>query len=211
MKSIPITLLTLFTLIVILLLVRSRWHSFAPRTRTSLLASALVAIGVFVFGRREAWVTSSDQLNCGFYWAAIAGYLLLLAIHSLNRPRWLTSASAVILAAPILTSSIFLPLTGIFHSTPRRVVPLGNNLYVSWQAFTELGPSSSGVDVDIFYRPPILPFLQHSRLGGRFYNRRCEAAATEVALQPDHDSVWVRCPPLPGSGESDPGEFLRLH
>lgn len=139
------------------------------------------------------------------------GDLLLLTLLSLNHPRWLTSASAIILAIPILGASIFLPLAGIFYPPPRRLQPLGEHLYVSWQEYAVRGTPSSGVDLEILYRPPLLPFLQHSRLAGRFYNQHCNAVATEVVLQPDHNSVFVRCPSWPNTSGNNPGDLLRLH
>lgn len=211
MQQIPFILTTLAALGVLIFLVRSRWQTLRHSTRRWLLGVFLAAIALFVSGYVTHWVTISDRLNSAVYWAAVAGYLLLLSIHSLTRPRWITSITAIVLAAPILASSLFLPLGSIFHPNPRRVVALGNDLYASWQPFVETGASSSGVDVEIFYRPPILPFLQHSRLGGRFYNRRCNAGATEVALQPNHNFAFVRCPPWPNSTDSSPGELLRLH
>ncbi|GAC1356323.1 MAG: hypothetical protein NVSMB3_02510 [Acidobacteriaceae bacterium] len=168
-------------------------------------------MAIFATGYATHWTTSSDRLNSAAYWSAIAGYLFLLCVHSLARPRWITAITAVVLATPILASSLFLPLGGLFHPSPRRIQPLGDNLYASWQTFVELGPSSSGVDVDIFYRPPLLPFLRHTRLSGRFYDRRCQGAATKVLLQPDRSSVFVRCPAWPGSVDATPGDYLRLH
>ncbi len=211
MQQIPLTIITLAALSVLLLILRARWKTLRCRTRRSVLLVAIAAIALFVVGYATHWVTASDRLNAAFYWSAVAGYLLLLSIHSLTRPRWLTSITAIVLAAPVLASSLFLPLGSIFHPNPRRIVALGTDLYVSWQPFVELGPSSSGVDVEIFYRPPLLPFLQHSRLGGRFYDRRCNGAATEVVLQPDHESVFVRCPSWPNSIDPSLGEYLRLH
>ncbi len=211
MQQIPLILLTLAALSVLLLLLRARWQTLRSRTRRSVLLVAIASMALFVIGYATHWVTASDRLNAAFYWFAVAGYLLLLSVHSLTHPRWLTSMTAIVLFAPILASSLFLPLGSIFHPNPRRIVALGNNHYVSWQPFVELGPSSSGVDVDVFYRPPFLPFLQHSRLEGRFYDRRCNAAATEVVLQPDQRSVFVRCPSWPNSIEPSIGEYVRLH
>ncbi len=211
MQHIPLILITLAVLVAVLLVVRRRWTAMRPAIRTSILGLALLVIALFLAGYATHWATASDRFNSAVYWGAIAGYLLLLTIHSLTRPRWLTVTTAVILALPVLASSIFLPLGGVFHPSPRRVLPLGDHLYVSWQRFTELGPSSSGVDLEVFYRPRLLPFLQHTRLGGRFYDLRCNAAATEVALEPDHQSVFVRCPPWPSSSESGNGNIIRLH
>lgn len=211
MHQVPLILTTFAALCVIILVVRNRWHRLYPRTRRALLTAALASIALFAIGYSTHWVSTSDRLNSAVYWSAVAGYLLLLAVHSLTRPRWLTSITAIILAAPMLASSLFLPLGSIFHPNPRRVEPLGDDLYVSWQPFVELGPSSSGVDVEIAHRPRFFPFLQHARLGGRFYDRRCNGAATQVALQPDHRSVFVRCPSWPGSADPNPGEYLPLH
>ncbi len=214
MQQVPLIALILLTLAAIaaaLLLLRKRWPSLGAGTRRNLLLASLIAIGIFLTGRAAHWVTSSDRLNCAFYWAALSGYALLLTVHSLNRPRWLTSLSAIILIAPVFSASLLLPLGSLFRPFPRRVLPLGDNLYVSWQRFTEFGTSTSGVDIDIVSSPPHLPFLWHGRLGGRFYDRLCNAAATEVKLQPDRNTVFIRCPSWPNSAEHDPGAYIRLH
>ncbi len=211
MQQIPLILIALAALGIVLLHLRRRWPHLLPRTRKFFLSASILAILVFLSGYATGWVTVSDRFNAAVYGAAIAGYLLLLTVHSLNRPRWLTSATAIILAAPIFGSSLFLPLAGIFHPSPRRIQQLDGNLYVSWQRFTEVGPASNGVDLDIFYRPARFPFLHHTRLGGRFYNLQCDGDAIQVTLQPDRESVFVRCPSWPNSADSDPGSYLRLH
>jgi hypothetical protein len=211
MPPIPLTFLGLLIIAAALLLLRSHWPTLQRSTRRLILALAFVPIALLLFGYGTHWVTISDRFNCAIYWGAVTGYLLLLTLHSLNRPRWLTSLSALILALPILSSALFLPLTGIFEPDHRRVHPLGHQLYASWLPFVEGTSTGSGADVDISYRPRLLPFMRHSRLGGRFYDTFCNSAATEVQLQPDHESVFVRCPPWPGSGEVDPGYILRLH
>ena len=211
MQHVPLILFALGALASLILLVRSRWPALAPRTRKLAVLASALAILVFLFSYATHWTTASDRTNAAFYWAATAGYLLLLAIHSLSRPRWLTSITAFVLALPILASSVFLPLGKLFLPTSRRVQSLGHHLYASWAEFTELGTSSSGVDIDVFYRPALLPFLQRSRLAGRFYTLRCNAPATRVELQPDHTTVFVRCPSWPDSPEPDPGEYIKLH
>ena len=211
MLHISVILIALAALIAALLLLRHRWSEMTWRTRKLLLLAAVLFITLFVLAYATHWVTAYDRLNSAIYWAAIAGYLLLLTVHSLTRPRWLTIATAIILAIPILASSIVLPLGGLFFPRPRRIRPLGDHLYASWQPFQELGTTTSGVDVEVVYRPRLVPFLQQTRLGGRFYDLRCNGAATEVALQPDHQSVFVRCPPWPNSGGSGEGDILRLH
>ncbi len=211
MQHIPLIATALAGICIGLLILRSRWTRLHRSTHVAIVTGALIAIALFIASYATHWTTASDRLNSAIYWAAITAYLLLLTIHSLTRPRWLTSITAVILALPILASSLFLPLGNIFSPAPRRTIPLGDNLYASWQPFTELGPSSSGVDVEVSYRPRLLPFLQHARLGGRFYNQRCHAAATELLLQPDRRTVFVHCPAWPGSPETMPGELLPLH
>ncbi len=209
-----LTLLLLALVTAALLLVRRIWGGLRTHTRRSMVLAALLAIALFGIGRATSWSTTSDRANCGFYWLAVIGYLFLLTIHSLNRPRWLNSATAIVLALPIFAASFFLPLGTIFHPPPRRFQPLGDNLYVSWQRFVERGTPSTGVDLEVLYRPPLLPFLQHVRLAGRFYNLQCDAAATSVVLQPDHESVLVRCPPWPSPGGAleviGAGGLLRL-
>ena len=211
MQHFPLTLFTLAGLLVSLLLLRKRWGALGRRTRQLLLASALLSIVLFVGGYGSKWVTASDRLNCAVYWAALAGYLLLLAVHSLNRPRWLTSLTAIILGLPIFASSIFLPLNGLFYPAPRQTRQLDDHLSVSLQPFTETGTSSTGADIDVFSRPRHFPFLRHTHLGGRFYDSRCNTAATEVLLQPDHNSVFVLCPSWPDAAEPDRGAVIRLH
>ena len=211
MQQIPLILLTLALLALLLLSLRARWHRLRSSTRTLLLAASILAICIFGACYAKHWSTASDRLNSAVYLAAVAGYLLLLTVHSLNRPRWLTALTSLILAAPIFGSSLFLPIGGLFSPSPTRVLPLGQNLYVSWQEFTEFKPPPSGVDVDIFYRPPSLPFFKHSRLSGRFYNQRCNAKATEVTLEPDAHSVFILCPSWPNSPDPSGGEVVRLH
>ncbi len=212
MEQIPYILATLAALCASLLFVRTRWQTWPLRPRRLALAASLLAILVILFAYATHWVTTSDRLNAAIYWSAIAGYLLLLTVHSLAQPRWLTSLTAIVLAIPILSASLLLPLATLFHPQPRRIVPLGRHLYASWQPFMESGPASAGVDVEVLSRPPWLPFLQHSRLGGRFFNMRCNAQATQLSLQPDGETVFVRCPLWTGAGGgSETGDYIRLH
>jgi len=206
-----LTLLLLAVVGVALLLLRSRWSTFTHTRRRSFLLGACAAILLFLLGRISGWTTCSDRLNYGVYWAAIVGYLFLLTVLSLNRPRWIASGSALILAIPVLGASIFLPLGGVFNPAPRRIQALGDHLYVSWQEFSDRDTASSGVDLEVLSRPRLLPFMQHTRLAGRFYNQRCHASATAVVLQPDGNTVFVRCPPWTTSGAVNGGDLVRLH
>lgn len=207
-------LLTAFGLVVLvsaMLLLRSRWPGLSPQTRRTALTLAFLFISILVAAYITTWATVSVRFNCAVCWGAAAGYLLLLTIFSLNRPRALTSLLAVILALPLFSSSLFLPLGGLFKSHPRRTAPLGDHLYVAWQPFIDGSGFGTGVDVDIFQQSRLIPWLHRSRLGGHFFDTHCHGAATDMHLLPDHKNAYVHCPPWPGSVDAEPALVLPLH
>ena len=57
---------------------------------------------------------------------------------------------------------------------------------------------TSGVDLNIYYRPAWLPFVRHGVSFVRLYNGQCNTSEVSVVLSADHTRAMVSCPPWPG-------------
>jgi len=196
-------LLTLGILAVLtgaLALVRILWRRIPHPVRTLLITCAVIVPAIFAIATATRWSTSSYRLNYGLYWLFIVACEFLLILFTLLRPRWLTSIIAIVLILPVLSASIFLPLTLFFGAPPAATTRIGDNIIserVPWGAGS---PETSGTDLTIYYQPRRLPLLRRCLLASRYYGGQCDAWAAYAVVQPDRRSILMVCPASPRLG-----------
>jgi hypothetical protein len=194
-----------------ILVLRIFWLRFPAGLRRFLLRAAVAAILLHVFFVVTKWGTTSTRMNAIVNWLAIAGYELLVLLFSRLSPKWLTSLSATILLIPLLASSIIYPLTLVLvpDSIPR--VPMGNHLFYKSVAWGNSGTNNSGVDLNIYYSPPFLPFLMRKVQSQPFNTEECNAFAALALPGPEPRTVLARCPHWPAQPPGNDDKVLRLH
>ena len=194
---IPITTAALALLTAAMVLLRVFWLRLPSRMRFLLIRASIAVIvlhGLFVVTR---WNTTSERLNVFINWLAIAGYELLVLLFSTLPPRWLTLPSSIILLIPLFAASILGPLTYIFDPAPRRKVPLEDHLFYQIDPWSNAGSGTKGVDVVIYYQPPVAPFLRHKMRSIPFNDRECNSSAAVAILYPSTKKLLGRCPAWP--------------
>lgn len=193
----PLTFAFLAILTGALILLRLRWTRLSQRSHKILFGSACAVLILYALSLGTGWSTSSDHLDAALYWAAIAGYELLVLLFTLLRPRWLTSIIAVVLIVPILSASVFLPLAELFDPAPHTVVSIGPNL-ISDRALWGTGTApSSGFDLTIYSHPSWTHLLRHRRQACHYYSGQCDASRAFATLEPDGKHVLMSCPAAP--------------
>jgi hypothetical protein len=208
---IPITIAALTLLTAAMVLLRIFWIRLDYRLRFFLIRGSIGIIALHAFFAVSKWETSSGYVNVIINWLAIAGYELLVLLFSRLSPKWLTTFSAVILIAPLFASSILLPLTRIFQPGTIPRVPIGNHLYYRVSRWSVDGAANSGVDLDIIYSPPFLPFLSHKVQNQPFNTQECNAFASSALLGPTPRTVIARCPHWPNEPPGAEDKLLQLH
>ena len=208
---IPMTTAALVALTALLIVVRALWLRVPSRTRWLLIrlsAGIIILQSVFYTSK---WATTSAYVNVIIYWLAIASYLLLVLLFSRFSPRWLTSISAAILILPLFASSFLIPLTGIFRPGSLPKWPIGDHLYYKVFPSTVSSPGVQVFDVEIYYRPVLLPFF--SRMVGKqsFNTAECNAAAAFVVSGSRPKTLIARCPlwPTQRPGSEDRIVYLK--
>ncbi|MGD0444782.1 MAG: hypothetical protein ABSA39_12680 [Edaphobacter sp.] len=167
-----------------------------PRTRVSLLCASVAVVVLHVLFEATKWSTTSDRLNVVISWLAIAGYELLVLSFSRVSPKWLTLPSAAILLVPLVSSSILFPLSELFQPNPQAIVPIGDHLFYEVTQWANIEGGNAGVDIIIYHRLPLVPFLRHKLQVIRFNNQECNAyAAFAISLPAKH--YLGRCPYWP--------------
>lgn len=193
----PLTFAFLAILTGALILLRLRWTHLSQRSHKTLFGFACAVLILYALSLGTGWSTSSNHLNAALYWAAIAGYELLVLLFTLLRPRWLTSIIAVVLIVPILSASVFLPLAELFNPAPHTVVSIGPNL-ISDRALWGTGTApSSGFDLTIYSHPSWTHVLRHRRQACHYYSGQCDASRAFATLEPDGKHVLMSCPAAP--------------
>jgi hypothetical protein len=194
---IPITTAALALLTAAMVLLRVFWLRVPSRMRFFLIRASIAIIvlhGLFVVTR---WNTTSDRLNVFINWLAIAGYELLVLLFSTLPPRWLTLPSSIILLIPLFAASILGPLTYIFDPAPRIKVPLEDHFFYQIDPWSNAGSGTQGVDVVIYYQPPVAPFLRHKVQSIPFNDRECNSRAASAIAFPAKKTAVFRCPEWP--------------
>jgi hypothetical protein len=207
--DVPVTLAIFTTILAALVLLRIRWPSLPVRLQSTLIVLAMVAIFLQGLTYATHWNLSDDRAGFLLNWSAIIGYEFIVLLATRLRPRWLTSIVAVILILPLLSASIFLPLTGQFERSPHYRTKLDTNLYIETTPWESPLKGTSGVDIQIFVTKPYIPFLRHLFASSRLFNNQCNTAGATVVLQLDHENVLISCPSW--SGELASSYLLSLN
>ncbi|HEY2039731.1 MAG TPA: hypothetical protein VGG95_08695 [Edaphobacter sp.] len=190
----PITFGLLGLLTGAVLLLRVLWWKLPHWLRKCIV---ILALGLFLLRLAfiaTQWSTTSTRLNAIICWTAVAGYEVLLARFSLMKPQWLTSISAIILLIPLIGSALLLPLTRVFDWSAADITQLSGPYVVEKSPWDTDASGNSGVDMIVFYRPPLLPFLRHSSQRSSFADDACRPAAATAEVDLKKHSVHFHCP-----------------
>lgn len=193
----PLTFTALAILTGALILLRLRWPHLSRRLQNVLVGCAVAAFLLNGITFITGWSTSSNHLNAAIYWAAVAGYELLLLLFTLLRPRWLTAIVAAVLILPILSASPFLPLAELFDPAPHTIVSIGPNLISDRAPWGTGTAPSSGFDLTIYAHPSWTHFFRRRRQACHYYSGQCDASRSSATLQPDGKHVLMSCPAAP--------------
>jgi len=208
--DIQITIALLALLTVAMLLLRIFWLRVPAGLRFFLVRGAFAVMFLHLFFVATKWGTTSTHFNAIINWLAIAGYELLILLFSRFPPKWLTSLSAAILIIPLFSSSILFPLALVLHLDSIPLVPLGNHLYYKIVPWSANGPDNSGVDLNIYYRLPYVPFLSR-RVGTQPFNMDvCNAPKAFAVPGPEPKTILARCPHLPAQPAGSDDKILRI-
>jgi hypothetical protein len=207
---IPITTAALILLTVANLLLRIFWSRFPQKLRSFFIQASIAMIVLYVTFVATQWTTTSDRMNVLINWLAIGGYELLVLLFSRLPPRWLTLPSAIILIIPLFASSILIPLTHLFEPGSHEKVPIGNHLFYEVVPWTNVGGGNSGVDVQIYYRPPFAPFLRHKLQSIPFNDQQCNSRQATATAVPDKKAILGRCPNWPSQPAGTLDKLLPL-
>ena len=207
--SIPLTFATLALMTVAIILLGTFWSRVPHRLKVFLPRAAIVLILLQGFFVATKWGTTSDRLNVLIYWLAVAGYELLLVLFSRLSPRWLTSLCAAILIVPLFATSIVMPLAHLFDQGTIKKISIGHNLYYKSVVWADSG-STPGVDLDVYYRPPLLPFLSRKVQTQSFNSEQCDAFSAVIQAGPDSETVLAHCPHTPSQPPGSDDKILRL-
>jgi hypothetical protein len=205
--SIPLTFATLALMTVAIILLGAFWSRVPYGLRVFLPRASIVLVLLQGFFVVTKWGTTSDRLNVLINWLAVAGYELLLVLFSRLSPRWLTSLSAAILIVPLFAASIVMPLAHLFDHGAIKKISIGHNLYyksVAWSG------SGSGIDLDVYYRPPLLPFLSRKVQSQSFNSEQCNAFSAVIQPGPDSETVLAHCPHTPSQPPGSDDKILQL-
>ena len=198
MMHVPLTLALFAALIGFSVLLRIRWPRLSRRLRRVLIASAMSAILLQVLIHVIKWTPNSDRAYRLLSWAAVAGYVFLMILWTRMSPRWLTTLCAVILILPLLGPSLLFPLAMLFGVPAPLDTQLADTLFSEQIRWRAVFGGTSGVDIEIYYRPAWAPFIRRSGRGVRLYDNQCNTAAVSIVLTADRKSAMVSCPPWPG-------------
>ena len=195
---VPLTLATLAVLTCGLVLLRLRWYRLSSRVRRACVAIAIFFLVLCGLGTATGWSSTSITFNSILVWSSYLGYIFLVLLFTLLRPRWLSVTIAIVLILPILSSSLLLPLADIFDMTPTTKVDLGHQVQSVTIPFVN-APFNAGADIAVYHLPAYMPFLRHRIFSARFYDTQCHTAELAAAVQsePQPSRIVIRCPALP--------------
>lgn len=184
----------------VMVLIRIFWLRIPGWLRKLMASCAVIVPAVVGIGFVTKWSAPSLQLNHVLYWLCILSYIFLMIMFTRLRPLWLTGIIAVVLIVPVLSSSIFLPLSTLFGIPPTIKSRIGGNIVSERVLWGPGAPDVSGTDLTIYYQPRWLPFVRRSLLSARYYGAQCDAWAAYAVLQPDQRNVLMVCPASPRLG-----------
>jgi hypothetical protein len=203
--DIPITITALALLTVAMIFMSSFWSRIPPRLRWLLICGSATMIVLHILFAATKWSTTSDHLNVLLKWGATAGYELLVLLFARVSPRWLTLPCAAILLAPLISASVLLPLSQLFLPNLQPVVPMGDSLFYEVLPWANPGGGNSGVEIFVYRRSPIVPYLRHQLQVIPFNNRECNTSEAVAISLPATAQYIGRCPywPNQASGTLD--------
>jgi hypothetical protein len=190
----PLTFGLLGLLTGAVLLLRLLWWRLPAWLGGAILVGAGTMVLLRILSIASQWSMTSTRLNAVVCWAAVAGYEILLARFSLMRPQWLTSISSVILLAPLIGSTLLIPLTRIFDWSPADITVLTSSYILEKSPWDTDGSGNSGVDMILFYRPPLIPILRHVSQRASFGDDECKPAEASVQVDPKQRMAHFHCP-----------------
>ena len=195
--DIPITITALALLTVAMIFMSSFWLRIPPRLRWFLICGSAAMIILHMLFAATKWSTTSDHLNVLLKWCAIAGYELLVLLFARVSPKWLTLPCAVILLAPLISASVLLPLSQLFQPDSQPVAPMGDSLFYEVFPWANPGGGNSGVEIFVYRRSPIVPYLRHQLQVIPFNNQECNASQAFAISLPATAQYIGRCPYWP--------------
>ena len=201
-----LTLAAFLLLTAAIVVLRLSWQRISPAAQRASIACACISLLLSAFSFVTHWSFTSPRANAALYWTAVASYELFLVLFTLLRPRLLTSLLALLLLLPILSTSIFVPLSEIFDHISSSMVPMRGDLFSERRPFASNSSAYTGVDLTVYFRPRWAPFLRHRRRGARYLNSQCNTAQSSAVLEPGATSVHMVCPAWPwekGKGATD--------
>jgi hypothetical protein len=198
--------LALLTLAIIML--RVFWSRVPPKVRAFLVRAGLVMILIHVAFAATKWSTTSERLNSIINWGAVAGYQLIIVLFTLQRPRWLTTISAIILILPVFASNILLPLGDLFKPVSPSITRIDSRYIYAKNLWNESGENqNSGADLMVFYQPRFVP-LRRKVQRATFNDMQCSSSASSVSIDRARKIIHFHCPALSTPAGSDPIDLL---
>lgn len=191
----PLTFGLLGLLTGLVLLLRAFWWRLPQRLRRWIVIAGAAIVLLRILFIASQWSMASPRLNAVLAWASVAGYQILLARFSLMRPQWLTSISALILLTPLIGSTLLIPLTRVFDLSTADISVLTEPYIVEKSPWDTDASGNSGMDLMVFYRPRLLPFVRHLVQRASFGDDECLSKAATVQANMVARTVHFHCPP----------------
>lgn len=198
----PITSAAIALLALALLPLRFLWPQLSERVRRRLPRLVIAAFAIALLPHLTHWGTRWHLLNATLDWVALLCYLILLALFTRLRPRWLTTVSAIILFVPLFAASPMLRLAELFDAQARPVVRLTDRQVVERSRWDLQPMGNSGADFTLFREARWAPFLWHNEMLLRFTDADCDTSAIRFKVDPDQSRALLQCPYRAGSGET---------
>lgn len=203
-----LTTAVLASLTLAIILLRVFWSRIPARARSFFVYAGLSMILLHVAFVVTKWSTTSDRLNSIVNWGAVAGYILIIVLFTLQRPRWLTTISAAILILPVFTSSILLPLRDLFNPVLPSINRIDNRYIYAKTLWDEQGETrNSGADLMIFFQPRFIP-LRRKVQRATFNDMQCDASASSASIDRVRKIIHFHCPALSTQTDSEPIDLL---
>lgn len=206
----PITIAALALLTVAMIVLRIFWSRLPLRLASFLIRLSIALVVLQAICSATHWSTTSDHVNVLINWLAITGYELLLLLFAGLSPRWLTVPSAIILMIPLFAAIILIPLTHLFDPYTRQNIPIGDHLFYEINPWTNVGGGNGGIDITIFRRSRVFPFLRHRLQTIPFNNDECDSSKASAIAVPEKRAVLGRCPGWPSNSSGTVEKLLPL-
>jgi hypothetical protein len=193
----PVTIVALALLTAALIVLRIFWSRLPSRFASILIRLSIVVVVLQAIFAATKWSTTSNHINVLINWLAIAGYELIVLFFAGLSPRWLTVPSTIVLLIPLFAATIMIPLTHLFDPHSPKSVPVGDHLFYEIDPWTNIGGGNGGIDIIVYRRSAIFPFLRHKIQAIPFNNEECNSNAASAIALPEKRAVLGRCPRWP--------------